>query len=80
MIYIYNQGEQSMENELYHYAVKGQKWGIRNYQREDGSYTAKGQAENKGHGRYSGNVSDSSGKNKNQNGCKSFNYKKALKS
>lgn len=38
---------------LYHYGIKGQKWGERNYQNEDGSYTAKGQAENDGHGRYS---------------------------
>lgn len=27
---------------LAHHGVKGQKWGIRNYQNEDGSYTAKG--------------------------------------
>lgn len=32
---------------LAHHGVKGQKWGIRNYQNEDGSYTAKGR------GRYS---------------------------
>lgn len=25
-------------NELYHYGVPGQKWGVRNYQNEDGSY------------------------------------------
>lgn len=25
-------------NELYHYGVSGQKWGVRNYQNEDGSY------------------------------------------
>lgn len=39
-------------SELYHHGVKGQKWGNRNYQNEDGSYTAQGQAENNGHGRY----------------------------
>lgn len=39
--------------ELYHYGTKGQKWGIRNYQNKDGSYTANGQKENNGHGRYS---------------------------
>ena len=37
---------------LSHSGVKGQKWGERNYQNEDGSYTAKGQSENHGHGRY----------------------------
>ena len=39
--------------ELFHHGTKGQKWGVRNYQNEDGSYTSKGQAENSGHGRYS---------------------------
>ena len=29
-------------NELYHHGVKGQKWGIRRYQNEDGSLTAEG--------------------------------------
>lgn len=31
-----------MVNELYHYGIKGQKWGIRRYQNEDGTYTALG--------------------------------------
>lgn len=29
-------------NELYHYGVKGQKWGVRRYQYADGSYTPAG--------------------------------------
>lgn len=29
-------------NYLMHYGVKGQKWGVRRYQNEDGSYTAAG--------------------------------------
>ena len=29
-------------NELYHYGVKGQKWGIRRYQNPDGSLTDEG--------------------------------------
>ena len=40
-------------NYLIHYGTKGQKWGVRNYQNSDGSYTSKGKAENGGHGRYS---------------------------
>jgi len=30
------------KDELYHHGVKGQKWGIRRYQNEDGSYTEAG--------------------------------------
>jgi hypothetical protein len=30
------------ETELYHHGVKGQKWGVRNYQNEDGSLTEEG--------------------------------------
>ena len=28
--------------ELYHHGIKGQKWGIRRYQNEDGSLTKEG--------------------------------------
>lgn len=31
-----------MKNELYHYGVSGQKWGVRRYQNGDGSYTSEG--------------------------------------
>lgn len=30
--------------ELYHHGIKGQKWGIRKYQNEDGTLTAEGKA------------------------------------
>jgi hypothetical protein len=81
MTYTYN------KNELYHWGIKGQKWGIRRFQNEDGSYTAKGQAENNGHGRYSDSDTKSARNKKNsipngkkdQNNSKSFDYKKALK-
>lgn len=29
-------------DELYHHGIKGQKWGVRRYQNEDGSYTEEG--------------------------------------
>lgn len=35
---------QIVSNELYHYGVKGQKWGVRRYQNADGTLTAEGKA------------------------------------
>ena len=40
-------------DELYHHGIKGQKWGIRRYQNEDGSYTAEGR---KKHSQGTGNI------------------------
>jgi hypothetical protein len=31
-----------MKNELYHHGIKGQKWGVRRFQNENGSYTDEG--------------------------------------
>ena len=54
-------------NYLIHFGTKGQKWGIRNYQNSDGSYTSKGQSENGGHGRYySGENNENEASNNNQ--------------
>ena len=33
-----------MNSELYHYGVKGMKWGVRRYQNADGTLTQKGKA------------------------------------
>ena len=33
-------------DELFHHGVKGQKWGVRRYQNEDGTYTQAGKREN----------------------------------
>ena len=39
---MYNKDEKT--GELYHYGIRGQKWGVRRYQNEDGSYTDAGKA------------------------------------
>lgn len=38
----YYVGSIPVTDELYHHGIKGQKWGIRRYQNEDGSLTAEG--------------------------------------
>ena len=54
---------------LYHHGVKGQKWGLRKYQNEDGSLTAAGR-EHYGYG--------AKAEYKNRVGIAKANYKKAL--
>lgn len=46
-------------NELYHWGIKGQKWGVRRYQNEDGTLTPAGQK------RYDNEVDGMSNKKKN---------------
>lgn len=46
-----------MKNELYHWGILGQKWGIRRYQYENGTYTEEGKIR-KRRDRYSDDAAD----------------------
>lgn len=39
-----------MDNELYHYGIRGMRWGIRRYQNKDGSLTSAGRKRQKSKG------------------------------
>lgn len=60
------------KDELYHHGIKGQKWGVRRFQNEDGSYTAAGRK------RYGYDEQSSSSDGKSRKGL-SDKQKKALK-
>ena len=56
--------EYNYEYELYHWGIKGQKWGVRRFQNKDGSLTAAGKE------RYSDGEGDNTNKSKNSSKIK----------
>lgn len=39
---LFSNGDFASSDELYHWGIKGQKWGVRNFQNKDGSLTPAG--------------------------------------
>lgn len=58
-------------SELYHYGIKGQKWGVRRYQNEDGTLTEEGKAH------YSTSSSDTKQNNKQKSKQKNSSSKES---
>ncbi len=63
-------------NELYHWGIKGQKWGIRRYQNEDGTLTEAGK---KRYNTNSGNSTSQNAKNVTSSDDRNEKIKKAAK-
>lgn len=75
--FITSDGELCHSDEFYHHGIKGMKWGVRRFQRRDGTRTPAGKRRLQD----TENQSDSkqSGKNSGSNSSKKSNYKKAVK-
>lgn len=68
-----------MNNEIYHFGIKGMKWGIRRYQNKDGTLTAAGKKRYDEDPSNDTNRSTKSNTSKKSTTSKKMNYKKAVK-
>ena len=62
--------------QLYHYGIPGQKWGIRRFQREDGSRTPAGKKRDNRHGKSEDHMKTQSAKKKGPDGLSNEDLKK----
>ena len=62
--------------QLYHYGIPGQKWGLRRFQREDGSRTPAGKKRDNRHGKSEDHMKTQSAKKKGPEGLSNEDLKK----
>ena len=62
--------------QLYHYGIPGQKWGIRRFQRKDGSRTPAGKKRDNRHGKSEDHMKTQSAKKKGPDGLSNEDLKK----
>ena len=63
-------------NQLYHFGIKGQKWGVRRFQNEDGSRTPAGKKRDNRHGKSEDHMKTQSAKKKGPDGLSNEDLKK----